>query len=381
MAKRVLIVGAGLTGACLARLLAEAGLRIKVIDERDHVAGNCYSQVDKTTGIVVHVHGPHIFHTDQEPVWRFVQRFSAFEPYIQRTKTTSGGRVYSLPVNLLTINQFFERALSPAEAETFLAGQADRDIKEPRDFEEQALAFLGERLYRAFFYGYTKKQWNCEPRELPASVLKRLPVRFNYNDNYFNHKYQAQPTTGYTPLVEKMLAHDRVELQLKRPYEAGLRPEFDHVFYSGPLDRFFEYRAGRLPYRSLDFEWFTERGDYQGCAVMNYADPEVPYTRIIEHKHFSYWQTFADTICNREIPKACGPADTPYYPVHFTEHNPTLAQYRQLARAEHNLTFVGRLGTFRYLDMEVALSEALKTAEYFLESLTSRRTMPALMPA
>jgi UDP-galactopyranose mutase len=315
---------------------------------------------------MLHVHGPHIFHTDQERVWRFVNRFSAFKPYIQRTKTTSQGRVYSLPLNLLTINQLFGLALRPAEAAKLIESLADKSIAAPANFEEQALAFLGDKLYRAFFYGYTKKQWGCEPRELPAGVLKRLPVRFNYDDNYFSHPYQGMPEHGYTRMVENMLDHPGLTVTLGRAYEKGMKSGFGHVFYTGPLDRYFEYPYGRLPYRTLRFEWFAETGDYQGCPVMNYADQDVPHTRIIEHKHFTYWETFDRTVCSREIPGECGPGDAPYYPIRFAADNPLLDQYQALARTEENVTFAGRLGTFRYLDMDQALGEALAAADRFL---------------
>ncbi len=364
--KHVLVVGAGLTGAALARILSDTGTRVTVIDERDHVAGNCFSRIDPATGIMRHEHGPHIFHTNSEEVWAFVNRFAEFKPYIQRTKVVSRGGVYSLPVNLMTINQLFGRTLSPAEAEKFIASQADASVGEASNFEEQALAFLGERLYRAFFHGYTRKQWGCEPRELPADILKRLPVRFNYDDNYFNDHYQAIPALGYTAMVENMLDGPGVEIRLGQAYRHSMKEAFDHVFYSGRVDRYFEYRLGRLPYRTLDFEWFTERGDYQGCAVMNYADVETPYTRIVEHKHFTYWTRHDDTICAREYSRAAGEEDIPYYPVRFAAGNALLQKYQELARAENRVTFVGRLGAFQYLDMDKALYEAMREARQWI---------------
>jgi len=368
--KNILVVGAGLTGATLARMLADNGHRITVIDERSHVAGNCHTSRDSETGILVHRYGPHTFHTDCSRVWEFVNRFASFEPYTLRTKATVNGRVYSLPLNLLTINSVFEKAMRPDEARKFVASLADQSIVEPRNFEEQALAFLGERLYRTFFHGYTKKQWACEPRELPASILKRLPVRFNYDDNYFNHQYQGQPTNGYTALVENMLNHKNIEVRLKAAYAASMKDCHDHIFYGGSLDRYFNYQAGRLPYRSLDFEWFTDTGDYQGCAVMNYPEENVPWTRIIEHKHFTYREEHEATIVNREIPKECGENDIPYYPVRFIGDNRILDEYVKLAQQEDNVTFVGRLGTFRYLDMDAAIGEALAVADRFLETIS-----------
>ncbi|MDR0880994.1 MAG: UDP-galactopyranose mutase [Candidatus Adiutrix sp.] len=362
---QILIVGAGLTGAALARTLAEAGQRITIIDERDHVAGHCHTRRDQGTGIMVHLHGAHIFHTDNERVWNFVNRFASFQPYRHRVKTTSQGRVYSLPVNLLTINQFFGQALKPAEAAEFIAGLADRALTNPQNFEEQALALVGDDLYRAFFYGYTKKQWGREPGELPASILKRLPLRFNYDDDYFSHPHQGIPAQGYTAMAENMLDHPGITVQLEVAFDHRMKADFDHVFYSGPLDRYFDCQFGRLPYRAVDFEWFTAPGDYQGCAVMNYADQEIPYTRIIEHKHFSPWETNEATICAREFSRECRENDQPCYPVRFAGDNALLEKYLALARAENKVAFVGRLGRFQYLDMDAAIGEALRLGERF----------------
>jgi len=364
--KPILVVGAGLTGAVLARSLAEAGLQVDIIDERGHAAGNCHSEADPETGVMVHLHGPHVFHTAREHIWRFVNRFGAFRPYILRVKTTALGRVFSLPLNLSTVNQLFGQNFRPAEAESFVKSLADKSITAPANFEEQALALMGEKLYFTFFHGYTKKQWGREPKELPAGILRRLPVRFSYDDNYFDHQYQGLPEGGYTRLVENMLDHPGVSLRLGQAYDRGMKGGFGQVFYTGSLDRYFEYQYGRLPYRTLDFEWFTEAGDHQGCAVMNYAGLEAPHTRVIEHKHFTYWEKFERTVCSRELPRECLEGDIPYYPVRFAAENPRLEQYLELARAEKNITFAGRLGTFRYLDMDQAIGEALAAAELFL---------------
>ena len=365
--KNILIVGAGLTGACLARVIAEAGLSVEVIDERGHVAGNCHTEADRETGIMTHKYGSHIFHTGNPRVWDFVNRFSSFEPYIHRVKTTYRGQVYSMPINLHTINQLFGLALSPSEAKKFISEQA-LSIADPGNFEEQALCLLGEKLYQAFFYGYTLKQWGMEPKELPAWILKRLPVRFNYDDNYFNHKYQGLPTHGYTAMVENMLDAPNIRVTLNTSYNSSMKDGFDHVFYSGPLDRYFEYRHGRLPYRTLDFECFCVAGDFQGCPVMNYADRETPYTRIVEHKHFTPWLDFDGSLCFKEYSRDCGPGDIPYYPVHFAAENNLLEEYQQLAARENRVTFVGRLGSFKYLDMDMALDAAMEAATRFLTS-------------
>lgn len=357
----ILLVGAGLSGAVIGRALAEAGHRCRIIDSRDHIAGNCHTRRDPETGVMMHVYGPHIFHTDDEGVWDYVNRHAEFMPFQNRVKTTSQGAVHSLPINLLTINQFFDQVLRPDEARAFIESKADTSILEPQNFEEQALRFVGRELYEAFFKGYTEKQWGCSPTELPASILKRLPVRFNYDDNYFFHRFQGMPRDGYTEMVRSILDHPNITVELNTPYDAGMVA--DHVFWSGPLDGYFDYRLGRLGYRTLDFEAFRYDGDYQGCAVMNYGDRQVPYTRITEHKHFSPWESHQGSVCYREFSRAAGPGDIPYYPIRLVEEKSLLAQYVALAEATPGVTFVGRLGTYRYLDMDVTIREAIRAAE------------------
>ena len=246
MKDKILVVGAGFSGAVIARTLAEAGHAVDVIESREHVAGNCYSARDGETGVMVHVYGPHIFHTDDAEVWALMQRFGEMMPYVNRVKSTVDGQVYSLPVNLHTINQFFGKALRPDEARAFISEQADSSIAEPQNFEEQALKFVGRALYEAFFKGYTQKQWGCEPRELPASILKRLPVRFNYNDNYFFHQFQGMPKDGYTPIVAAMLDHPAIHLRLNTHFNRADSAAYAHTFYTGPLDGYFDYQLGRL---------------------------------------------------------------------------------------------------------------------------------------
>jgi UDP-galactopyranose mutase len=372
--KRILMVGAGLSGAVIGRKLAEAGHSIVVCDERSHIAGNCYTERDADTGVLVHVYGPHIFHTDDEEVWSYVNRFETFMPFVNRVKTTSGGRVYLLPVNLHTINQFFGKTMRPEEARAFIASVADNSIEEPRTFEEQALKFVGRDLYEAFFKGYTVKQWGCSPTELPASILKRLPVRFNYDDNYFFHRFQGMPQNGYTEMVEKILDHERIEIRLNQRFNRTESDGYDHVFYSGPLDGYFDFELGRLGYRTLDFERFYHDGDYQGCAVMNYGDLEVPYTRITEHKYFSPWENHEKSVCYREFSRACEEGDIPYYPIRMADEKALLERYVERAADTENVTFVGRLGTYRYLDMDVTIREALDTAEAYLTALGQQRT-------
>jgi len=377
MAKNVLMVGAGLSGAVIGRALAEAGHTVTVADGRDHIAGNCHTERDAATGVMVHVYGPHIFHTDDAEVWDYVNRFQTFQPYKNRVKTTVGGQVYSLPINLHTINQFFGKTLRPDEAKAFIETQADTSIEDPQTFEEQALRFVGRDLYEAFFKGYTEKQWGCSPTELPASILKRLPVRFNYDDNYFAHRFQGMPETGYTEMVAAILDHPGITVQLGRKVSRAEAADYDHVFYSGPLDGWFDYALGRLGYRTLDFERFTYQGDYQGTAVMNYGEARVPYTRITEHTHFAPWESHEGSVLYREFSRACGPDDIPYYPIRMVEEKALLARYVELARAEQGVSFVGRLGTYRYLDMDVTIREALDAARAWLDAEATDAPVPA----
>lgn len=377
---KMVICGAGFSGAVIARELVLAGHQVLVVDERSHVAGNCHTERDGTTGVMVHVYGPHIFHTDNAEVWEYVNRFTEMKPFVNRVKAISKGQVYSLPVNLHTINQFFGKVMSPAEARAWIQSKARADITDPASFEEQALAFLGDELYRAFFYGYTRKQWGVEPSQLPASILKRLPVRFNYDDNYFMHPFQGMPKNGYTEIVEKILDVPGVEVRLGTRYEDVAATEtFDHVFYTGPIDRYFQYRLGRLGYRTLDFEKIYADGDYQGNAVINYCDEEVPWTRISEHKHFAPWEagTLDKTVCYREFSRECQEADIPYYPIRLTQEKTMLSRYVELARATRGVTFLGRLGTYRYLDMDVTIGEALNAARKALAIIGTGGELPA----
>ncbi len=363
----ILIVGAGLSGAVTGRALAEAGHRVTVIDARAHVAGNCHTERCPQTGVLVHVYGPHIFHTGDREVWDYVNRFARFRRFRHQVRSTSQGAVYSLPVNLHTINQFFGKCFRPDEARRFIEEeQADRTITDPQSFEEQALRFVGPALYEAFFKGYTEKQWGCSPRDLPASILKRLPLRFNYDDNYFAHPFQGMPEAGYTPMVEAILDHPGIDLHLETAYDPDRGARADHLIWTGPLDGYFGLRLGRLGYRTLDFERFTFEGDYQGCAVMNYGDAGVPFTRITEHKHFAPWEEHEGSVCYREFSRACGSEDIPYYPIRMVEEKALLADYEALAKAEDGVSFLGRLGTYRYLDMDVTIREALDFSNGFL---------------
>jgi len=379
MKKNVAIVGAGFSGAVVANQLAHAGYNVEVFESRSHIAGNCHSERDAETNVMLHVYGPHIFHTDNERAWEFINRFGEMMPYVNRVKAITNGRVFTLPINLLTINQFFNKTFRPAEAEAFMAEIGDKTIENPQTFEEQALRFVGRELYEAFFKTYTIKQWGLQPSELPASILKRLPVRFNYDDNYFNHKYQGMPKDGYTVIVEKMLDVPGIQVHLNTKFDPNAKGDYDHVFYSGPIDAWFGHTEGRLPYRTLDFEVFRDTGDYQGNAVINVCDNSQRYTRVTEHKHFAPWEKHEKTICYLEYSRQCEEKDTPYYPIRQAREKAQLEKYVNLAKQETNVTFMGRLGTYRYLDMDVTINEALITADKFLETAQAKGAMPAFV--
>ena len=377
--KKICVVGAGFSGAVLAHRLAEAGFAVDVFDSRSHVAGNCHSSRDLDTIVMVHTYGPHIFHTDNENVWQFVNKFDEFMPFVNRVKAISKGRVFSLPINLLTINQFFGKTFSPVKAQEFVASLGDRSILQPRNFEEQALRLVGRELYEAFFEGYTIKQWGMAPSALSADILKRLPVRFNYDDNYYNSRFQGMPKHGYTYIVEKLLDSSLINLHLGQRLERNAVSGYAQVFYSGPIDGWFDYQEGRLGYRTLDFETIRFDGDYQGNAVINYSDLSVPWTRISEHKHFAPWERHDKSILFKEFSRACGADDVPYYPIRLAEEMGMLERYVTLAKQEKNVTFMGRLATYRYLDMHVTIHEALRTADRYLAAAAGGQPMPALI--
>jgi UDP-galactopyranose mutase len=376
---RFAIVGAGFSGAVVARELVEAGHSADVFDTRDHVAGNCHTARHET-GVMVHTYGPHIFHTQHEHVWQYINRFGEMMPYRHKVKAISQGTMYSLPVNLKTINQFFDRDFDAQQAEEFIQSKADATITNPVSFEDQGLRFVGRELYDAFFAGYTSKQWGVHPQELPASILARLPVRFNDDDSYFNHPYQAIPKDGYTPIVEAILQHESVKVHLGTRFDPSSHSEFgefDHVVWTGPIDAYFGFEFGRLGYRTLDFVPEVCDGDYQGHPVVNYCDLDVPYTRITEHKHFAPWEEHSRTIVYREFSRLCGESDTPYYPIRLVKEKEQLLNYVQRARKARGVTFIGRLGTYRYLDMDVTIHEALLASKAMLECLAKHQPLPS----
>jgi len=366
--KSVLVTGAGFSGAVVARHLAEAGHHVTVIDARDHVAGNCHTARDPETGVMMHHYGPHIFHTDDSEVWAYVSRHAEMMPYRHQVKARVGGRVYAMPINLHTINQFFGLALTPQEARDFIAAQSRGD--QVRSFEDQGLRFVGPALYEAFFRGYTRKQWGVDPARLPASILKRLPLRFTYDDNYFAHGFQGMPREGYTALVTSILAHSRIALRLRTRAEEVDATRFDHHVYTGPLDRYFGHRLGRLSYRSLRFEHERVAAPHQGTAVMNYCDEDIGFTRITEHMYFAPWEAegFARSVITREYSHSAGVDDVPYYPVRLLDDKSMLARYDRLAQASSGVTFLGRLGSYAYLDMDVAIRRALDVGAHLAQA-------------
>jgi UDP-galactopyranose mutase len=376
--KKFLVVGAGFSGAVLAHELADAlECSIDVIDERPHIGGNCYTERDAETDVMVHTYGPHIFNTDRKDIWDYVNRFIEMVPYVNRVKAVYNGNVYSLPINLHSINQFFGKTFAPNEAKEFIASIADNSIEDPQNFEEQAMKFIGKDLYKAFFYGYTKKQWGCEPTELPASILKRLPVRFNYNDNYYNTSLQGIPRDGYTPMFEKLLAPAAITLKLNTKFNSSFDTSgYDHVFFTGPLDQYFDYKYGKLSYRTVYFEKGVADNDYQGNAVINYSNEEVPYTRVHEHKHFTPWEQHEKTVYFKEYSKETEENDTPYYPKRLADDKAILVKYRQEAEGLKGVSFLGRLATYRYMDMHHVIGEALDYARAFIESEKGNKQAP-----
>ena len=378
MVQRYLIVGAGFSGCVLANhLVKKSDCSIEIWDERNHLGGNCHTERDANTNVMVHQYGPHIFNTDKKEIWDYVNSFAEFRPYVHRVKAKSCGKIYSLPVNLHTINQLFNKNFTPDEAKGFLETLADKSITSPKNFEEQALHFIGKELYQAFFYGYTKKQWGCEPTELPASILKRIPVRFNYDDNYHNNIYTGIPVDGYTAVMKQMIDHPAIKLSLGKKFVSGQHEaDYDHVFFTGPLDAFFNYQFGRLGYRTVTFEKNYAEGDFQGVTQMNYCDESIPHTRIVEHKHFTPWEQHNKTVYITEYSKETTAADEPFYPKGLATDKQLLMQYRTLAEQQTKVSFLGRLATYRYMDMHHVIGEAIEFAQAFAKAVNADKAAP-----
>lgn len=360
-----LIVGTGLYGAVFARKKTEAGKKCLVIDRRSHVAGNIYSE--KMEGIEVHKYGPHIFHTDKEMVWGYVNRFAKFNHFIYCPVANYKGELYNLPFNMNTFTKMWADVTTPEQAQERIRAQVEAaGIKEPRNLEEQAISFVGTDIYEKLIKGYTEKQWGRPCTELPAFIIKRLPVRWTFDNNYFNHPYQGIPVDGYTKMVERMLEGIEVKLGVDYLEERDkLAQQAETIVYTGAIDAYFDYCYGELEYRSLRFETEVLKAvNFQGVAGMNYTDRDHPYTRIIEHKHFQFGAGNPDkTVITKEYPAQWSRGDEPYYPVNNEKNTAIYEKYKELAGKEKNLRFGGRLGTYRYMDMDQVILQALEDAE------------------
>lgn len=360
----LVVVGAGLFGLTVAERAAAAGAQVLVIDRRDHLGGNAHSYVESSTGIEVHRYGSHIFHTSNRRVWEYVTRFTRFTHYRHRVVAESAGRAYPMPINLATMSAFFGRRLTPADARALLAEHRGAGVRHPENLEDQAIAMVGRPLYEAFIRGYTAKQWQCDPRELPAEVIKRIPVRFTFDEDYFTDVWQGLPEQGYGAWFDAMTATPSIDVRLGIDFH-DVRHLLDGripLVYTGPLDAYFDHRHGSLTWRTLDFTTTVmEVDDFQGTAVVNYVDEHIPYTRIHEFRHLHPERpvTGRGTVVSYEYSRSAGPRDEPYYPVGTPEDRRILTTYREAARQEENVVFGGRLGSYQYLDMHMAVAAAL----------------------
>ena len=364
---KVVVVGSGFFGSVIAHEVAShLAQPVLVLEKRSHIGGNSYSELDSDSGIEIHKYGTHLFHTSNELVWEFISRFTAFNNYRHRVFSKHAGRVYSMPINLMTINNFFGLSLDPAEAAEFMAVQrGSPPVAEAQNLEEKAISMIGRQLYEAFVRGYTAKQWETDPSELPASIIARLPVRLNYNDFYFSDRFEGLPLEGYHSVFQRMLASDLIDVRVNCDF-FDVRDQISPtalIVFTGPIDRYYDFRFGRLGWRTLDFEIDRlDLDDFQGAAVVNYADREVPYTRIHEFKHLHPERTAGagKTIVMREFSRFALIDDEPYYPIGTQDDQARYDLYRALASQETRVLFGGRLGTYRYLDMHQAIGAALK---------------------
>ena len=365
----LVVVGSGFFGLTVAeRAASELGKRVLVLDRRDHIGGNAYSAPEPETGIEVHQYGAHLFHTSNQRVWDYVNRFTTFTAYQHRVYTTHDGVVYPMPINLGTVNSFFRAALSPEQARALIAEQAaEVEPGTARNLEEKAISLIGRPLYEAFIRDYTAKQWQTDPKQLPASIISRLPVRYTYDNRYFSDTWEGLPTDGYTAWLERMADSPLIEVQLSTDYfdvRDDVVGEGVPVVYTGPIDRYFDYREGRLGWRTLDFETeVVPVKDHQGTPVMNYADADVPHTRIHEFRHFHPERDYPEdkSVIMREFSRSAEDDDEPYYPINTAADREMLLRYRELAKQEPGVVFGGRLGTYQYLDMHMAIAAALTT--------------------
>lgn len=359
-----LVVGAGLFGAIFASEMAKEGKRVKIIERRDHIAGNIYTYEE--ADIQVHKYGAHIFHTSDKQSWDYIQQFAEFNHYINSPVANYHGEIYNLPFNMNTFNKLWG-VTTPEEAQAIIEEQRTvLEGKRPSNLEEQAISLVGTDIYEKLIKGYTEKQWGKPCEELPSFIIRRLPVRYTYDNNYFNDRYQGIPIGGYTQIVEKMLDHELIDIELNVDFmerRDEYLTEFPRVIYTGMIDEFFDYELGVLEYRSLEFETeILDKSNYQGNAVVNYTDAETPYTRIIEHKHFEFKKN-SKTIITREYPKDWKKGDEPYYPMNDEKNNQLYKEYQALSQKYPHVTFGGRLGMYRYYDMHQIVALALQHAK------------------
>ncbi|MDY1545785.1 UDP-galactopyranose mutase [Lactiplantibacillus pentosus] len=371
-----LVVGAGLFGAVFAHEAALRGKHVKVIEKREHIAGNIYTK--EVDGIQVHQYGAHIFHTSDKQIWEYVNQFAEFNRYTNSPVANYKGHMYNLPFNMNTFSELWG-VRTPAEAQAKIQEQKDaaKLSGEPKNLEEQAISLIGTDIYEKLIKDYTEKQWGQKATDLPAFIIRRLPVRYTYDNNYFNDTYQGIPIGGYTQIVEKMLDHPEIDVETGVDFFANKNQylaDFPKIIFTGMIDQYFNYQLGELEYRSLRFE--TEERDvdnYQGNAVINYTDAETPYTRIIEHKHFEFGKgDKGKTIITREYPANWKRGDEPYYPVNNTRNNTLYKQYAELAKQEGNVIFGGRLGQYRYYDMHQVIHAALVTVKQELSNVEDK---------
>lgn len=376
----LVVVGSGFFGLTIAERAAEAGHRVLVIDRRKHIGGNAFSDFEPETGIEVHRYGSHLFHTSNQRVWDYVHRFTEFNGYRHHVFTNHQGRIYPMPVSLATMCDFFGEALNPAQARDLVQAQIQQEsISDPANLEDKAISLIGRPLYEAFIRGYTAKQWQTDPRELPPEIITRLPVRYTFNNRYFNDTWEGLPINGYAQWLSSMATHSKIKVHLETDFFdiRGQLPTDTLVVYTGPLDEYFGFAQGHLTWRTLDFEVEVhDVPDFQGTSVMNYADENVPFTRIHEfqHLHPERKNSSGKTVIMREFSRFANRTDEPYYPINTAEDRRRLQFYREAGEKEENVVFGGRLGTYQYLDMHMAIASALTTFDNQVKPLLHQGT-------
>ena len=376
-----IIIGSGFFGSVLAeRIATQLNQTVLIIEKRSHIGGNCFSTIDSETGIEYHKYGPHIFHTSNQVVWNYVNQFTTFNNYRHKVYTTYQNRVYSMPINLGTINKFFNQEFSPKQAQGFLREEIEKyHIETPSNLEEKAISLIGKPLYEAFIKGYTQKQWQTDLTKLPASIINRLPVRFSYNNDYFDDPYQGIPTEGYTAVFEKMLSHPNISICLNTDYFEWRNhiPADKPQVYTGPLDLFFDYKHGVLGWRTVEFSRDVKPvGDFFGNAVMNFGDVSIPHTRAHEFRHYhSERQAYPQdkTLLFWETSRAAGIGDDPYYPINTAEDTQIFAKYQDESKHMSSIIFGGRLGNYKYWDMHHTIAAALSVFDQKVIPLSQRR--------